>query len=368
MDLGQVKRQSIEHGAAFGRRCLLLAMALAFLGLAPTQVFAAALVCRKAQLAVLQAPLNSLFANRDESFVEGYSGTVHIQEFWQTHKRFGFVRSSDGRVILAARNETQVQQIINELRSSSGLKDAKAPRVQDSPLSEGVSVDVTELMGGWIRDKLDFQPVAKGPNCWNFCLMHAEVVSSMRYSSAEEFRHWLSGPFSEPIRNVHDLRPGDIFALMKGPEDLHGAIFISPNLVLSKNGAKAQYGYRLMDIREMLGSYALATDIQAYRLKSWQEIQQRYRIQLPAALSLRWKEVDALELKFHRFFSREAKMDKFLLLEELELYGKSVEFRSISIRIRQLQSIADPTPQEALMLYLWTGLFLRAESLLHFGQ
>lgn len=323
--------------------------------------------CHKAHVDAIS--FKSLYRDIDTDFgLDEYSADKHIQKFWLWHNRFGVVRAPNDRILLVTLNRARAEQLVAELREYSGEKTKPAPYVKDSPILRGRSVDVTDIAGPWVKKLLDFQPKRQGPNCWNFCLMHAGILQHFRFTTGEEFRHWLSGPLAEEVKGLDQLKPGDIFALTSGRDEVHGAIAVSPNLVLSKTGRDLEYGYRLMDIREMLGLFeqsASKSNLRVYRLQSLETLERRGNLQWPERLQAEWRAVDALERKLEKEYIGALEDGGNIPLRVLEIHAYAeARLPVIFKEVKKLKAQAGSDPQRDLLLHLWIGLLHRVDSLL----
>lgn len=326
------------------------------------------LICRRAQAD--RVSFQNLFLSLDTRFMDGFSGEQHIRFFWETHKRFGFVRTESGRILLGTKNLERAQQLIAELRRYSGQLTADAPQVKDSPIQRGLVFDVTEIVTSLIRDRLDLQPADMGPNCWNLCLVHAGIAKHFRFVSDLEFRHWLESPLAEPIRSVDDLKPGDLFALVDPDGEVHGAVAISADLVLNKTGSDSMFGVRLMDMREMLGFYAdlkPRPKLQVYRIKSLEKLIEQGSYQMPPILQKHWLEVEGFEARMSAYFQGDAGVDPAALAREFKLYNaRTAPF--ILAELERLKAKKPRTEEDRMSLFVGVGLIRRMHSMLEFGS
>src|SRR5262245_51374840 len=75
---------------------------------------------------------------------DAYPISTHAREFWSLHRRFGVLRVSDGRLILLARNDALLRQLINDLSAYSGRGGSVSyVNVQGIP---GTGVDVSPIV------------------------------------------------------------------------------------------------------------------------------------------------------------------------------------------------------------------------------
>jgi hypothetical protein len=101
-------------------------------------------------------------------------------------------------------------------------------------------------------------PDYDGPNCWNAALVFAQIVPSFRHSSEAEISFWLSSPLCRELGAQEEPSPGDIVEIRQGNRtEIHGFIYLTPELALSKNGNKASSPYYLQTPEEVFGVYSV---------------------------------------------------------------------------------------------------------------
>ena len=193
-------------------------------------------------------------------YKDDYTFEEETADFWTHHQRFGVIREKD-RLILIARDEAMARQLLADM-SATGAKKVQRKKIG------GAAYDITDfadplakrLVGRWVFD---------GPNCWNLCLIHRELTGAIAATRDTEFRHWMASPLSQEVRNVADLQPGDIVAFRQGDEEVHGAVYLSPRILLTKNGTEEVRPYRLMDLNEVYNVYRpMSNDIKLFRVKA----------------------------------------------------------------------------------------------------
>jgi len=96
-----------------------------------------------------------------------------------------------------------------------------------------------------------------GPNCWNLALVMAKVVPALRYSSDHEMAFFMNSPLCRQLGPSEKKRPGDIGAIRtsKAGQELHGFMWISDDLVFSKNGASSKSPYEVQSFKDLTKTY-----------------------------------------------------------------------------------------------------------------
>lgn len=213
--------------------------------------------------------------------------------FWSHHKRFAFLLSED-RVVLLAKNVFQADLLIKELGESGGDKQTALSLTQQNQMQtnsmiyfsgvDALQFDVTSLLDAkallFLRTKIK----RRGPNCWNSCLVYSEILDHVRHSPEHEINFWLSSPLAKKLQSFSQLRTGDILVIKKNKRHEHAFIYISKNIVLTKNGLSSTAKYRLMDIKEVADVYfdSINGEVEAYRIEDIQNNKQKMQALMPS--------------------------------------------------------------------------------------
>lgn len=188
---------------------------------------------------------------------------AELKDFWKVHPRFGFFFEGR-RLVLGAHDRQIARQVIADLKKHSGRVRSEAGPISPSAVCAGPKgscfFDVTDIAAPEIVDRHHVRPRTYGSNCFNFCLSHRlfDGPYPVDYPSLREL---LTAPFAREVRNPRSVRPGDVILIeQRGlsadqTRGVHGAVLVSPNLVLSKNGLGQANPYRLMDLQEMISLY-----------------------------------------------------------------------------------------------------------------
>ena len=100
-----------------------------------------------------------------------------------------------------------------------------------------------------------------GPNCWNLALNISNILPALRYSSPEEMSFYMSSLLCRPLENGEQRQPGDIGAIRDvmfgGVLEAHGFVYITDNLVYSKNEYFSSIGYELLGLDEVYTHFSV---------------------------------------------------------------------------------------------------------------
>jgi hypothetical protein len=200
-----------------------------------------------------------LIENNLESFNDDFDPEMAREEFTDRHKRFGVFREKN-RIVLVGRDAKIANQVVAELQSTSGTsKVAKPSSVKGV---NGVAFDVTDIIEPLITE-LHHRYSFDGPNCWNLCNLNRGISKGLHQTNNLEFAHWLSSPLSQKIDSVDKLKRGDILAFRDSKDpvgETHGAVYLTPHVVFSKNGEEEMHPYRMMDLNEVYHMYKKMAD------------------------------------------------------------------------------------------------------------
>lgn len=87
-----------------------------------------------------------------------------------------------------------------------------------------------------------YKTVFNGPNCWNSALNLSGLIHFARYLSPDEMTFWLRSPYCRELSESERTLPGDIVEIRNlkpenslAFEEIHGMIYLTDELVFSKN-------------------------------------------------------------------------------------------------------------------------------------
>jgi hypothetical protein len=95
------------------------------------------------------------------------------------------------------------------------------------------------------------------PNCWNLALVMSGLVPELRYSSPDEMTFFMNEPFCRGLKNGEKREPGDIGTIRNTHDgsEVHGFVYISENLVYTKNGPDIKNPFEVRDFIEVMEEY-----------------------------------------------------------------------------------------------------------------
>ena len=165
-----------------------------------------------------------------------------LADFWELHKRFGFIRYHNDRIYLITRKSDVKlrEQIVEDLQAYNPGKEGKVETVNIPELANEHALDVTDILTKTILQLHGRTVNGNGPNCFNFCLIGKVTNGTMRMTEPE-FQNWINSPFAQKIEKREDMQPGDIMVFKNLKEnspfahpEVHGAIYISELLAAMK--------------------------------------------------------------------------------------------------------------------------------------
>jgi hypothetical protein len=98
-------------------------------------------------------------------------------------------------------------------------------------------------------------PATDGPNCWNLALVMSGAVPALRYSTPEEMAFFMNSALCRKLGPEEKHEPGDVGAIRINGEELHGFMWISDDIVFSKNGSSLRSTYEVQSKDGMLKIY-----------------------------------------------------------------------------------------------------------------
>lgn len=124
-------------------------------------------------------------------------------------------------------------------------------------------VEVTNCVPDHVKNYQGIKPEKNGPNCWNLSLVMKEILPGLRYSTPEEMAFYMRPPLCRSLKNNEKRMPGDVGAIRgihggQIQEEIHGFIYISDDLVYSKNGFSAEAPYEVQPLEKMLDIYEVS--------------------------------------------------------------------------------------------------------------
>lgn len=194
---------------------------------------------------------------------DSFTSLEHRENFWNIHERFGFV-SEAGNTYLLAKTPKIFDHILQHLRDAKYALDGGSVgdkitqgknRFPDLGEGKGILADVTSLIPSKFAGLNEYYPSRNGPNCWNLALYLSKVNYSLHQTLPQEFKFLIESPLAKKLTSVDPLAPGDVLVFRNGEEEVHTAIFLSPDLVLTKNGTDETRPYRIMELNEMAAQY-----------------------------------------------------------------------------------------------------------------
>lgn len=123
------------------------------------------------------------------------------------------------------------------------------------------SYDVTDCLPAHLIKYAGVSPRYNGPNCWNLALVMKNILPALRHTTSDEMAFYMSSPLCRQIKNGEPKIPGDVGAIRKtsgvDQGEYHGFIYISDDIVYSKNGITKANPYMLLSTDIMMNVYSV---------------------------------------------------------------------------------------------------------------
>ena len=119
-------------------------------------------------------------------------------------------------------------------------------------------LDITSCVPAHVQ-RYQGNRIEAGPNCWNLALVLRGILPNIRMASPEEMTFYMNPPLCRALRDGEGKRPGDVVAIRKFSDadlvEVHGFIYISPEIAYSKNGMEAEVPYSLQSLESVYQAY-----------------------------------------------------------------------------------------------------------------
>lgn len=108
------------------------------------------------------------------------------------------------------------------------------------------SLDITAAAPEFVALRHGTKAGRWGPNCWNAALTANNLLARPRFTSPEEMTFWMGSAACRELEAGEAPLPGDIIAIRgSGGEEVHGFVYLTPELSFSKNYLTAAAPYEL---------------------------------------------------------------------------------------------------------------------------
>jgi hypothetical protein len=166
-----------------------------------------------------------------------------------------------GRIVVESRNPaTAVRQAmaLKQWTQRIGEQPSMFRGITFDPKTQTASIDVTDIVPALVRRESKVNPHSSGFNCWATALMGAKLVNTKRYVDAPEMTYWLDTPMCQMRTGRQIPKPGDVLAVRGSHGDeVHGIVYITPEIVFSKNGYNRRSAPDLQAAGDVFGVYGV---------------------------------------------------------------------------------------------------------------
>jgi hypothetical protein len=123
------------------------------------------------------------------------------------------------------------------------------------------TLNIQSLLTPEVKSTLGFCSSEDGPNCWNMALKFSGILPYLRYTTENEIAAWLNSPLCEPVPQASLPLPGDLVVIRENYTDdfaeSHAAIYITPDLIFTKNGNSRNSVYQFQPLQTLYRTYDL---------------------------------------------------------------------------------------------------------------
>lgn len=169
-----------------------------------------------------------------------------------------FVKTKTGQFILSVPRCEDLKLELDSISQWQGLADGVSCNPSSLSLSgrSPCEAEITNCLPEHVKKYHGTRPQISGPNCWNLSLVVSGLNKYLRYSTPEEMSLLMGPPLCHAVKSGEDRKPGDVIAIRTpSGEEVHGVLFVSPNLVYSKNGSSKNSPYELQSLEAVMKLY-----------------------------------------------------------------------------------------------------------------
>ena len=181
------------------------------------------------------------------------------------------IRITDGRVWIENANCATFDGNLSALKTWTESTSASCT-IQNRTVKESLcSADIHDCLPEHVKKYQGVKAEFNGPNCWNLALVMKGLLPHLRKSSPEEMTFYMNSDLCHKLDVSEAPQPGDIGAIRTkncNPSEssqsnssceIHGFIYVSPDLVYSKNSEAKESPYALQS-RSVVYQYYDAED------------------------------------------------------------------------------------------------------------
>jgi hypothetical protein len=141
------------------------------------------------------------------------------------------------------------------------LREAAAPPEACACADGACSLKITGAAPDLVNAMHGVKAGRWGPNCWNTALVADKILSAPSFTSPEEMSFWMASPVCRALAAGEAPRPGDIIAIRgQAGDEVHGFIYLTPELSFSKNYLTAAAPYALQSPEDVYAEFPVAPD------------------------------------------------------------------------------------------------------------
>jgi hypothetical protein len=171
-------------------------------------------------------------------------------------------RGEDAALVLSGADCAVLERQASALAQwRAGLHEAAGAPETCGCAGDACSLKVSEAAPDFVNRFHGVKAGRWGPNCWNTALVAAKILAAPSFTSPEEMTFWMKSPLCRALGGGELPRPGDIIAIRsQAGEEVHGFVYLTPELSFSKNYLTAMAPYALQGPEEVYQEFPVAPE------------------------------------------------------------------------------------------------------------
>lgn len=176
-------------------------------------------------------------------------------------------RNELGQLILKGPNCQVINENLTQLKQwKSQLNEISSKKLPVCTCVNNIecSSNITKIVPDFVQLSSLRKPDYYGPNCWNTSLIANKLLAHQRFSTPAEIYFWTHSSFCQELKSSEKLRAGDLITIrdqklddQKHPDEVHGFIYVSPELSFSKAGPSTLAAINLQSTNEIFTSFGI---------------------------------------------------------------------------------------------------------------
>lgn len=300
----------------------------------------------------------------EKKYETTYNIEAKLKKFWKYHKRFGLVSWNNQHLLIAKTKEqhNKLQQDLIEWKSTFLEKTPRPIKPEWDKKINAYAADVSTLLPNIAKKTLI--KASFDVNCFGFSCKMAGLIDEFYGISDEQMHFWLNSPLAKKISNNSQIEPGSIIAYRiraKTDSEIHSAIYISEDLVFSKNGFGEENFY-IQDFTEMNSIYKKENvTLDFYKIMPVADYAIRHKNQISPLLWKTLYEIAELEKQIAPSLMGTFDKQPLVAIDKEKVYKDYLKVFNLYEKVKiKAEITSTQTPEDTL----WKSLELRTKDLM----